>query len=58
MSPKKSLRSSINMDDLASLVGHHRKRYNRSSTFNKLNHDNYSTVLNSHQDNDCYTLEN
>ena len=36
MSPEKSLRSSINMDDLPSLVDHHRKRCHRSSTFNTL----------------------
>ena len=55
--PKKLLRSSIKIDDLASLVGHQRKRYNHSSTFNALNHDNYSPAINSHQDYNHYTLE-
>ena len=40
MSPEKSL-----MDDLA--LGHQRKRCNHSSTFNGLNNDHYSRVLNS-----------
>ena len=36
MSLEKSLRSSINMDDLTSLVDHHGKRCYHSSTFNTL----------------------
>ena len=57
-SKKKLLRLSIKIDDLASLVGHQRKRYNHSSTFNALNHDNYSPALNFHQDYNRYTSEN
>ena len=36
ISLEKSLKSSINMDDLTSLVDHHRKRCHHSSTFNTL----------------------
>jgi len=36
MSPKNLLRSTINMDDLTSLVDHHGKICNRSSAFNTL----------------------
>ena len=48
MSSEKSLKLSINMNNLASLVSDQRKRHNRSNIFNKLNHDNYSTTLNSY----------
>ena len=58
MSSKKSLKSFINTNNIASLISHQRKRNKCSSTFNKLGHDNYSTALNFHQDNNRYTSKN
>ena len=52
MSPEKSLRSSINMDNLASLTN--QKMY-PLKYIQHINDDHYSLVLNANQYDNCYT---
>ena len=52
MSPKKSLRSSINMDNLASLTN---QKMQLLKHIQHINGDHYSSVLNANQYDNCYT---